>query len=459
MPLERRLGETFELRGEFWRPQEPDDRVKGFLKYDAGRTELSLVGVFGGFASMITETDVIVGLTDAGYCTLTQAIRVHAVTKLAVGDGPEHSAWTAQLLIVGASFENIDDVRFQSMSFRFEELEAWLAQVPFEQAHGYEASGPVATARHEFPPSEPIELPIHGAKLSVEFAFSTGGDLFRSLEWSRTAAFKLVVHEPRSFDWFMRRWAHIRALLGLLLGEAATPSSILGKLPEDEAAEFPIYFNPIGQTRERVLHPAEMVLSRDKLGDRFGDVVQEWFEKEEALSSTLVLFFGTLYFGGLPTDFQFLTLTQALETFHRRRFGGFYVSDDQYAPIETALEAAIPPSTPPDLRQALKTRMGFGNEFSQRRRFKDLLDSLDANQSLVGPDPIAFMGSVVDHRNYLTHYPAGEDVPMSPTQAFYASARLRTFLTLLLLAEVGISGNAAAEAVRRSRWHRGFVGT
>ena len=39
----------FELRGEFWLPDAPSERLAGTLRYDAGSIELNLIGVLGDF--------------------------------------------------------------------------------------------------------------------------------------------------------------------------------------------------------------------------------------------------------------------------------------------------------------------------------------------------------------------------------------------------------------------------
>jgi hypothetical protein len=43
---------------------------------------------------------------------------------------------------------------------------------------------------------------------------------------------------------------------------------------------------------------------------------------------------------------------------------------------------------------------------------------------------------------------------MTPAECAYEAFRLRAFLTLLLLAEVGLTGQEAADGLRRARWHR-----
>ena len=360
------------------------------------------------------------------------------------------------MLFLGAHLDRLDEEIFDSMSFRFEGLEVWLAKKAFEETRDQGST----IARHEFP--EQLDIPIADDDLSIrlELRFSSTGDNYRTLNWRRDAAFRFVASAAHSQEWFMQRMAHLRALLGLLTGEPTCPTSITGFVSDEPGRPLGvgIYFPVVGALAERTFNPGEMAFSRTTLGDRLPGVVQAWFAKRELLTSTLGLLFGTLYRSDFPSDFQFLALTQALETFHRRTRGGEYLLPDEYEPVRSALVAAIPHGIPPDLRSALKSRIEYGNEFSQRRRFKELLDSLGTDRDVVTKDA-DFIGSVVEQRNYLTHLPAGTEPTMTPGEMFYASMRLRTLLIVLLLLEVGIDGAEAAEGLRRTRWHRGFVGT
>jgi hypothetical protein len=119
-----------------------------------------------------------------------------------------------------------------------------------------------------------------------------------------------------------------------------------------------------------------------------------------------------------------------------------------------ALTDAIPAGTDSSLRQALARRLEYGNEFALRRRLSELLKLLVGSSDAVTTDPKTFVEAVVAERNYPTHYPLGQSEPMQPFECVYEAYRLRAFLTLLLLAEVGLTGQEAAQGLRRARWHR-----
>ncbi len=459
MNSEHTLQGAFQARGEFWTPEKPDRQVRGRLAYEAGRIELELFGSFGQPpGDDLPETEIILGYTEAGPCTLWRGIRTRSSSKILSQAELAHSIWVATHLFLGAHFERSDEIVFSSVSFGFDVLESWLRESPFEQSIETDSDGHTATTvRHEFPTSLTVPLPGQDAILELEFVFRRGGDLFRSITWEHEAGLKTVPVEPQHYNWFAEHLTDLQSLLGLLVGEAVTPTRVSGRLSDDERANVQVFFAYVGGRTERLPHSAEMLVSRDNLGERLAPTVATWFEQRDVLRTTVALLFGTLYTRDLPGEFRFLALTQALETFHRRTRDGLFVKVEEYAAVEESLLAAIPEGIPHDLRQALTARISYGNEVSQRRRLQDLMTSLDdASRQLVSSDP-TFIERVVEERNYLTHYPEGQTPPMNSAELFYTSARLRTLLTLLLLKEINISGTEAVEGVLRTRWYRIFA--
>jgi hypothetical protein len=446
------LQDDFELSGRFWLPGTPEEKLGGTLRYAGGRLSLRLLGVFGSApaGADIDEAEFILGSTERGPCTLWRSWRSDANTTIlagAVDSETARSTWLPNRLFMGAHFEDVAKMLFAESRFSFEELPAWLARSPFEVDFDE-----VKTARYEFPPDIVVPLPAHKATLSIESAFMSTGNPFESLIWKQFVEVAVRVEEARPHEWHHERLVEIRALLGLLVGEPVTPTRFRAVTADKRPVT--VFFSLTGEPSERMVPPAEMIFAHPLIADRFDTIVQRWFDVQDDLSVVVALLFGTLYASEMPREFRFLALTQALESFHRRTQPGLYVEPADYAPVQDALIAAIPAGTDNSLRQALTRRLDYGNEFAQRRRLSDLLKLLAGSSDAVTTNPKWFVEAVVAERNYLTHYPPGESEPMSAVECFYMAMSLRAFLTLLLLAEVGLTGKEAADGLRRARWHR-----
>lgn len=457
--VEHTLHETFELTGRFWFPEDPETRIGGILRYSSGRITLELLGAFGSLGrDEVREAETIVGLTNEGPCTLRKCARTDATWSLFVGEGETHrSSWRALHLFVGAEFPTAEDALFRSVRFRFDQLEHWLATAAFTQQQVDDDDTRRIVTTYEFPQEERVELPGLEGALTLGTILSRSGEIFSTMTLSRKAHIEIEPTAPQSFDWFMDRLFELDSLVGLLVGDAVAPTEIFGVTPGDDAKSVSILFRVQGEPRDRALLPPDMILPHTEMGSRFPEIVERWFTRIDDLRTVIALLFGTLV-TELPTEFRFLALTQALETLHRHTHDGLYLSEEGYEPIRKALVDAIPNGTPADLRQSLKSRIGYGNELAQRRRLKELLASLGDEVAPVASSGPGWIDRIVDMRNHLTHYPAGQNPPIGPTDLFYETFRLRAFVTLLLLAEVGIQGAEAAEGVRRTRWYRGYVG-
>lgn len=121
---------------------------------------------------------------------------------------------------------------------------------------------------------------------------------------------------------------------------------------------------------------------------------------------------------------------------------------------------AIPAGTPAPLRDALKSRIKYGNEFSLRKRLNEIFAGIGPqNTALIAPNSATFISDVVDTRNYLTHYSDDlKEQTLEGADLFNANLRLKILLTILLLRELGIDEGLITELVSsHGTFRRDFV--
>jgi len=151
-------------------------------------------------------------------------------------------------------------------------------------------------------------------------------------------------------------------------------------------------------------------------------------------------------------EFHFLSLMQALESFHRATKGGKYLSDKSWKPYKEKLVNEIPVELDSGHRESLKNRIKYGNEYSLKKRLGELLRTLDEKTlSVLSPSTKYFTGVIVDTRNYLTHYDDElKNSSLKDADLYWANQRLRIFITILLLKEIGIEENVILESMRKN---------
>lgn len=183
------------------------------------------------------------------------------------------------------------------------------------------------------------------------------------------------------------------------------------------------------------------------------DLWAAWTDRYDVYRSAVELYTSTELFGGQLLNFQMLAIMQALETLHRNRFGGIFIAQAQYKAVEDALLAAIPTGVPCDLRNALKTRLRYGNEFSLRRRLKELARRLSPKvSSLIHPRIEPFLERAVDTRNYLTHYDEKlKTAAFHGADLYWRTRLLRWFFLSVILADLGLPDMTLAKALSQTR--------
>ena len=202
----------------------------------------------------------------------------------------------------------------------------------------------------------------------------------------------------------------------------------------------------------RSTHPHSILFSYPELATQNTSFISDWFDALEQLRPVLSMFLGPLSQRTMFVEFQFLSSMQALEGFHRRYVGGAYMLETEYASLFQGLVGAIPHDISQDFRRSLKAKLKWGYEYSQRKRLRGLLESLAAEtqHAITGGFP-GFVNKVVDERNRLVH---NTDVGRLDFRELHeVSERLRSWVLILLLKQLGLPEELVVERIRRHpRW-------
>ena len=195
-----------------------------------------------------------------------------------------------------------------------------------------------------------------------------------------------------------------------------------------------------------------MLVSLPSVEPNLEQLFNAWFDNAELLRPVYTLFFGTLYNSEMYAESEFLGLAQALEVFHRRTSSD---DDDKHFPKEEfeAYRQAMLTALPENARSRLRDRLTFLNEYSLKDRLDDLFRRVSNDISvLVTEEPDDFIRTVRDTRNHLTHYPATpKRRVLKEDEYFGANKKLRLWLMILLLLELGLNDELVNEAAGKYR--------
>jgi hypothetical protein len=201
--------------------------------------------------------------------------------------------------------------------------------------------------------------------------------------------------------------------------------------------------------RESKLDRERQLISFEDFKSIAPAAVGQWFAVQGELREVVALILASKYVRGYTTT-EFLNLTQALEAFHRRVFGGSHYDEYEYKKIYLALVEGMPSGLDREFRDKLTNLYKYANESTFRRRLRDLCEKLDpSTRSWLG-EMKSFVGRVVKTRNYLTHLSEdGQEGSFLENaedlgDLWRANLKLNGLATVHLLKQIGIPEDKVA---------------
>lgn len=190
----------------------------------------------------------------------------------------------------------------------------------------------------------------------------------------------------------------------------------------------------------RHLHPVQVLLPYSCIADCFESVWSNWLSKWSVYYRALDLYLAD-DLAGLPWGPErFISKITALEALHRRLFDGRYMDEAEYEKAIESVRAAIPSALGKDHRQALQSRLRYGNEYSFRRRLKELAEGLPIElRRILHPDLVKYLERAIETRNHLVHH--AEDRPenvFSGQSLRDATQVLRGLFVCTILLDLGV---------------------
>jgi hypothetical protein len=279
-----------------------------------------------------------------------------------------------------------------------------------------------------------------------------------------TNQFELCLHPraPFGLEESVTELFRLQAFMSILCGQQVFFQHVHLYLKDTEAPSrqekaveyMPRFARPVKAPKK--LRPDQIFLPLPMIRDSLPTLWSAWTKRYESYRSAVELFTSTELFGGQLPNFQLLAIMQALETLHRNRFGGKYESDETYQLIADALNKAIPNGVADDLRSALKAKLKYGNEYSLRKRIRNLAEGLPGGVNgkvctWIHASMQEFLNQSVDTRNYFTHFTDElEPNAFRDAELLWATRLLRWLFVAVLLHDMGLPERNLIDALNRA---------
>jgi hypothetical protein len=339
----------------------------------------------------------------------------------------------AACLLVGKHFSSVEEISFNSALVAYSNLEEWSC---FRFTRPCKSDSPDCF-RIEVPNQRATLFRTNAAgpirELSRE-AYAVSRFARRVVKFRPNAEFKIELNNATDLKGFFSLLGDLGQFTTMLIGE---PSYLKKVRFLESAVAIDAFFRSDVQKETEASAPVMCF----PLADVHGIIqmlAENWFNSLPVYD----LLFGTLFNRDSFVQTKFLNLVQAIESFHRRVLGGTYLSHDEYAAIQSALSVAVPAGVPDPLKRRLSDSINYANEYSLRKRLKELLFGLDGGtvESLKISDVAGITELIVKTRNYLTHFDEESKTSLVGDIAamHYMNERLTALLFILVLKRLGM---------------------
>ncbi len=450
------MQQHFEHQGLWWDPADPNDRWVGTLSFDRrDGIALSLVEPirsprFGGVESPALIHGVT---TDGKAVSLLRCYEAASRMRLGGAGALRTITVSANALIFGFHASELDPL-LSSASLSLRHLSEWWGRTGL----GQDATVDQPNVVVRYTATDPLQLRDDGT-LRVSLRSSLSGSVGKGkATLHESVTFEIEASTPTRLSEFHRRVRECEDFLSIACLALCEIDELELTPAGDDDARGTFHAVPIYRSREgRTSTTVHMLFRAEEVADRLPALFSGWCSRAGDLFDSRALYFAGGYGGGF-IEGKLLSLTQAVEAFHRRFREGRYVDETLFATdVLAPLVAAIPAGIPGSLRQSLVARLRYANGLSQRRRLRDLFRQYAAALETIVSNPVAYVDPIVDHRNEFTHFdPAtrASTTQVPPERVLLYNYMLRMLLEACFLESMGFTEEEIVALLRRSETYR-----
>ena len=404
-----RLCEKFEKAGYFWLPSTPDEKLPGTIRIiDSGKTELEILGIFGGqMKAFDLESDIkrINGIIEGGkFVTLDKCF--YKNKSFSSGEISK-SLVHVNFVFIDVHYDDEEDINFSSFKIAVEGLDEWLSISGIKVENDFEAK----RASINFNPPDEIQIKLtDDIDLIFTFAWTypSLGNVTEA-KISQKAYIKLISKKLLPLQSFISISFKLTNFLCFAIDQTVSITSVTAysydlksKIGEDKEYEVPIkiYYPslPFSQNPPKIEWHT-MLFRYQNISETLPKVLSKWLDAYDRIEPAFNLYFASKTGAHKYIDGKFLSLSQGIETFHRRTSNESVMPDKEFEKITTGLLDACPK----DRKKWLEGKLVYSNELNLRTRLKQIVKNFETFYGSI-KNRKSFINQIVNTRNYLTHY-------------------------------------------------------
>ena len=470
------MNEPFAIEGFWWLPNTPDVKIPGVLSFTPGDTpRLKLMGALNNIEERdfpppdFINPDIIHGISAKGESvTLSKCLQKSRNSSIGDAGSQSTSEFIVHFAFFGVYFSNPSDIQFTSVFVRFHNLDNWYNKSCIETSTPEPGTEVITFIR-----PKPIDIQINDFLVQIALLESQSLNPNRALLSTKV---HINIYNPtkKPLEEYLNLLRLIQNFFTFAITEPTFVIEITGRVTEkieptgtnfDPPQIIKIFYAAAGwQSDPSDIFWAFMLLPYSEIEGNLPELLKMWVKKAETLKPVYDLYFAGIYRSTYPEN-EFLNLTQAIETYHRRIYGGEYISENVYLNgLYKTLTAAIPQDISADFRSSLqKGKLRYAHEYSLRKRIyllcQHISENLRVNFLNDKKAQSDYAERIADTRNYLTHYSPElkEKAITGGKELFELNNQLELIISFCFLEQLGIPYNKIEALLFKDRRYQKYI--
>jgi hypothetical protein len=393
--------------------------------------------------------DYLHGFTTEGPCTVYYLHSSHpaGLTDFSAGHSIIFRSYRVSLCVFGLHLPSFEAPFTGSVAFSYSGLHQWISL----RTRISETGELVITNSPNYPAIFDVCSRIAECRMMLEIVPLLQHRSSGEYESRHESRLLIEPSQPQSLDWYLQLGYRLEHVFSLLLGTSVALKTV--------AIE---HENKTGWLVRRRNHKTEKAdpaawIKCDHT--QLTHAILTWLDMPEQFRSLERLIYGTIRQSSLFVETEFLSLAQALESFHRVTNASTVCNSDVFRQVLRELQSTIARCcASEELAGRLNDSIRNANEPSFKSRIIQLLHRLpeEHRKKLIG-DEAEFEMMLRQTRNHFTH-PGIEKkskVLIDSSSLFLFNQKLHGLLRFLMLTHIGLPAEQIFEPVLRqaTKWH------
>jgi hypothetical protein len=349
------------------------------------------------------------------------------------------------MFLFGAYFKDEKELKFERIRFQLNNFHTWINNFGLKNIN-HDLKNRSIDVSYSAPDSIEFDISDHlSGKIDFKYSIPFSASDHKFIVEQETTINLSSKKDKISFTQCIHEITYFQHFITLAMFEGTYPLSVTlnnsdyhdktkdSKKPIDIGLFFIPAFNYI---EARNNFPWDYLFSFKDIKEEFSIVIKNWYRHREQLESIIFLLMDS-YYQETFNENNFLNISQAIESFHRRFINNRVLSKEDYEKKISEIVENVPLIH----QDWLKEKLHFSNSPTLKDRLEDLINNNKINfiEEII-PDKPKFIKKVRDTRNYYTHYSTElKRKALFGNDLFFAAMKLKIVLISHVLLKIGFS--------------------